>query len=132
MTVTLATLPQASAQEVFDHVARHLLTQLERSTVSNTDNAFGCKYRLKDGSATLMCAAGSLIADNEYDQDMEDQDWEMLVDHERVPDAHRDLIQELQETHDKWLVREWADRLRKVAERFDLSPAVVNEMTRTT
>jgi hypothetical protein len=51
--ITLETLPQATAQEVFDQVATHLLTQRQRSTTKGN-----CAYRGDDG---LKCAAGCLL-----------------------------------------------------------------------
>ena len=65
--ITLKTLGKATAQEVFDQVATHLLTQNERSL----DGA-SCSYRNCDG---LKCAAGCLISDDEYDNQMEGIDW---------------------------------------------------------
>jgi len=40
--ITLKTLPQATAQEVFDQVARHLLTQGKKSISENNQY---CMYR---------------------------------------------------------------------------------------
>ena len=40
MTITLATLAQATEQEIFDQVARHLIKQGKRAA-----DGSGCKYR---------------------------------------------------------------------------------------
>ncbi len=56
MTITLATLPEATAQEVYSQVRKHLLTQKMKSI----EEGKGCVYRGPDG---LMCAAGCLISD---------------------------------------------------------------------
>ncbi len=82
--ITLATLPEATAQQVFDQVATHLLTQNARS-----ENEDGCQYLASNGQ---MCAAGCLIDENEYDVSLEDHDWSSLVDDQRVPSEHGDLI----------------------------------------
>lgn len=60
--ITLKTLPNASAQQVFDQVAAHLLTQKEKAKQFNT-----CKYRVEHRDKVLKCAAGCLIGDDEYE-----------------------------------------------------------------
>lgn len=104
--ITLATLYQATAQEVFDQVVQNLIRQGVRSeTVSLTGKSTGCNYRtLQDDGTTLKCAAGWLIADSEYKPDMDDEeggtDWNALIEKGYVPDNHQDLISELQYIHD--------------------------------
>ena len=44
--ITLRTLPHATAQEVFDQVATHLLTQNARAGIVDTDGGFMCRYGL--------------------------------------------------------------------------------------
>lgn len=53
-------------QEVFDKVARHLLTQGQRSILRETGR---CAYRGDEG---CMCAVGVLIADEHYHPKLED------------------------------------------------------------
>ena len=60
--ITLKTLEQATAQEVFDQVAEHMLTQYELSMLNDT-----CVYR---GYSGLKCAAGCLIGDDEYNNEL--------------------------------------------------------------
>ena len=88
--ITLATLPQATAQEVFDQMATHLLTQNEKSA------GYLFRYRL----GRLKCAAGCLISDDEYKKSWEGRDWDTLVNLNEAPKAHTDLILELQRIHD--------------------------------
>lgn len=114
--ITLKTLPQATAQEVFDQVTRHLLTQLE----SAKSTTWSCKYRLEQSGHVLRCAAGCLIADDEYSEKFEGESWEFLTGHELVPSAHRDLIMSLQKVHDSYLVSEWPEQLRQLAEDYGL------------
>jgi hypothetical protein len=54
----------ATKQEIFDTVARHLLTQNARAE----DEGGDCLYRTPEG---LMCAAGCLIPDAAYSRDIE-------------------------------------------------------------
>lgn len=63
--ITLKTLPQASEQEVLDQIAVHLLTQKQKCNngKDQTDPNYQCLYRNEEG---LKCAAGCLIADDEY------------------------------------------------------------------
>ncbi len=111
--ITLATLPQATAQEVFDQVARHLLSQGVKSR-----NSYSCAYR---GANGLKCAAGCLISDNEYHCDFEGFNWFDLVDNEDAPSDHHVLIEALQLVHDENYSPEWNKALRDVAERFSIT-----------
>lgn len=113
--VTLKTLPIASAQQVFDQVASHLLTQMKKSTWMD---GRACAYRNKDG---LKCAAGCLIADDEYSMDdMEDEAWLSLVKDGLVPKEHAVLISELQHLHDGKAAENWEAGLYELAEKFGL------------
>lgn len=89
--ITLATLAEATASEVFNFIAHHLLTQNQVAKAG-----YDCKYRL----GALSCAAGCLIGPGEYSARMEGHPWEDLVDDKKVPNAHMQLITELQWVHD--------------------------------
>ncbi|GED41218.1 hypothetical protein [Cobetia marina] len=129
--VTLSTLPQATEQEVFDQVARHLLTQQRVSYSPSNDM---CAYRSPFGA----CAAGCLLADDEYSPDMEGKAWDQLTLSGRVPNEHVNLISVLQTVHDEGhdlmdqvpsnVFSEWRHRLEEVAEEFDLDTTVLEEM----
>lgn len=129
--VTLATLPDATEQEVFDQVARHLLTQQKVSYSPSHDM---CAYRSPFGA----CAAGCLIADDEYTPEMEGKAWDQLVMGCNVPHKHTELISTLQAVHDEShdlmdqapnnVVSEWRHRLEEVAEEFQLSTDVLEEI----
>jgi hypothetical protein len=106
--ITLATLPAATAQQVFDQVARHLLTQGRQAR-----NAEACAYR---GSEGTMCAAGCLMSDEEY-----------AKRGGVVPPGHTDLIQSLQAVHDDVDTDEWSEELHELAANCRLSPAVLEE-----
>lgn len=97
MTITLATLPQATEQEIFDQVVAHLAKQRVGSFMEGK----GCAYR---GEGGTMCAAGCLIADDEYSPQMDDLGtptaWSELAFKGFVPPDHLDFILELQRIHD--------------------------------
>lgn len=115
--ITLKTLPQATAQEVFDQVARHLLTQNEKSSDDS-----GCVYRTADG---LACAAGCLMADDEVDDEWNaDVAWAELVERGVAPKEHQDLIEDLQGAHDSFPTQAWPERLKAIADNYGLSTAV--------
>ncbi len=123
--ITLTTLPQASAQEVFDQVAIHLLTQGEKSV--NGESCF-CRYKSDNN---LKCAAGCLIADEEYVPKMDSgYNWHNLVAEELVPDNHCNLIRQLQIIHDQTNVEDWAKDLKNRAMIAGLSTKVVDEFVR--
>lgn len=115
--ITLKTLPQATAQQVFDQVVNHLLTQNEKAGVvggkiegAKFNN--GCRYRLNN----MKCAAGCLIGDEEYRGTFEGFDWKDLVEISAVPDAHSELIVKLQRVHDDDEPEEWLYSLKQLAE----------------
>jgi hypothetical protein len=120
--ITLKTLAQASAQEVFDQVATHLLTQKERSYQEREDSkeASKCYYRYNG----LKCAAGCLIADDEYSFAMDLPDaqtglgtgWFDLEIKGVIPRTqHSGLIADLQDLHDHELVGFWESKLQELA-----------------
>lgn len=121
MTITLATLPDATEQEIFDQVAKHLLTQMARS-----DRGPYCAYRGPDG---LVCAAGCLISDSEYtpefDENDEGSDWTQLIDRGLVPAQHGPFIRNLQIIHDDVEPPHWKFYLDNFANRHGLTKVSV-------
>lgn len=105
-------LPE-TAQEVFDKVYNHLMTQMKRCT-----DGFNCLYRGKDG---LKCAAGCLIPDEYYKEEMEENGWVQLVAKEMVPSDHERLISDLQCVHDRAIIDEWKEYLSVVAGKHGLT-----------
>jgi hypothetical protein len=119
MTITLKTLPTVTAQEVFDHVTKHLLTQNEKSMIAGVNSVIRkCAYR---GVGGTSCAAGCLIGDDEYNIDFEYRSWSVLVGCEEVPPNHEVLIQNLQRIHDNSPTAEWCGRLRQLAAHYNLN-----------
>lgn len=116
--ITLATLPEATAQQVFDQVAVHLLTQRRKCTMG------GCRYRVDN----LRCAAGCLIGDDEYQEEMEGESWETLRSEGMVPLRNASLINSLQFIHDSWNVEGWKNELMLLAEDMDLSIDAIKDL----
>lgn len=96
--ITLATLAEATEQQVFDQVATHLKKQNARSIKPGSNT---CMYRSPTG---LMCAAGCLIAESEYRTSVDDSEfgvsWCELVSAGIAPHTHSKLIHHLQSAHD--------------------------------
>ena len=113
MTITLATLPQANAQEVYSQVRKHLLTQKMKSI----EEGKGCVYRGPDG---LKCAAGCLLSAEEYRPTMEGKVWAYLVDRKMVPGAHQGLISGLQAIHDMRDAASWEQCRNKLDAELNL------------
>lgn len=122
--ITLKTLPEATEQEVFDQVAEHLLKQNEQSFRGSI-----CAYRGEHG---LKCAAGCLIADDEYSEEWDDEEWDEcginwseLVNKGLASPAHATLVSKLQAVHDGYSQDYWKSQLAKVADYFKLNTQVL-------
>ena len=107
-------LPE-TAQQVFDIVKVHLLTQNKQSAANGT-----CRYRSTVDGKELKCAAGVLIPEEFYSKDLEGSSWYNLVTGRDFPFEHLDLICELQSLHDWVLPEYWEEHLIKIADRFNL------------
>ena len=107
--ITLATLPQATAQEVFSQVVTHLLKQSEKCE----DSEGNCVYF--NESTGLKCAAGCLIAKDEYSPEIENYIWTQLADRDEIPKNHASLIRKLQQIHDSSEPQYWIKRLKLIA-----------------
>ena len=111
--ITLATLKDATAKEVFEQVKTHLLTQTERSMLDEDT----CAYR---GISGLKCAAGCLISDDEYNKDFESKRWKALANWNAVPNTHVELIDSLQMVHDHYPVSLWEQELENIKVDFNI------------
>lgn len=120
--ITLKTLPEATAQQVFDQVARHLLNQNRRSAVSNDQQHNSCRYR---GPNDTKCAAGCLIDDAEYTHAIEGWSWAQLVAKKIAPPAHELLISALQSVHDSFPPTTWKSKLQLIARTLGLNTDVL-------
>lgn len=107
MIITLKNLKEATAQQVFDQVVAHLREQKVQSKKPDPDGGDMkmCAYRGDNG---LKCAAGALIADDEFVPQMDEGDeegtgtsWHCLIKRNLVPSTQHDqLISALQAVHD--------------------------------
>lgn len=125
--ITLKTLSDATAQEVFDQVATHLLTQKRRSIQNGR-----CLYRSTIKGTELKCAAGCLIADDEYKTNFEDKDWINLIARYVAPLNHEFLIYELQSIHDHHYPNRWQNKLKSLAKELNLEFKLGEYITVTT
>jgi hypothetical protein len=116
--ITLSTLSEATEQEVFNQICLHLLTQNERCVNTEIGEDKYCVYKNEGGS---KCAAGCLIADDEYSCVMEHRAWYSLVNTGLVPDTHMALIAHMQRIHDEEVPSDWQKKLRSLAESQELS-----------
>lgn len=115
--ITLTTLPQATAQEVFEQIANHLITQNAKS-VDELHPAKICMYR--SPFTKLKCAAGCLIADHEYESEYENNNWRELIVKHGISNNHADLIFKLQKLHDTYEPCEYKEKLIELGNRNDL------------
>ena len=126
MTITLATLKDATAQQVFDQVVAHMIKQGERSI----QNGSMCLYRGPNG---LKCAAGCLIADDEYEEyfdkgaDSGGGNWSSMILNNSAPDYHASLIFQLQRAHDQnGAIGSVLNSMRNVGTKYELNLDVFN------
>lgn len=109
----MITLPK-TLQTIFNIVAIHLMTQMACSRDKN--NAV-CYYR---GEGGLKCAAGALIKDEEYTEDLEQNSWDTLVHCEKAPREHSSHIRRLQIIHDMHDPSDWKRLLKEFADEKNL------------
>lgn len=123
MQVTVDNLDQATAQNVFETIARHLLAQNKQSR----NNEGLCCYRGEEGS---MCAAGVLIPNEKYDPKMDNVKstaWCFIADRYSFSRNHDGLIGGLQYIHDGWAPYEWPEKLIDFAQSRNLNADFVLE-----
>lgn len=107
-----------NAQEIFDTVAKHLLTQNAVSASGerhSPSNAFECLYRGDNG---LRCAVGCLIPDDVYDPVMEGSPAvELICNFPRLFHLreHSHMLSDLQDMHDEEDPRYWPKSLARLA-----------------
>lgn len=120
--ITLKTLPQATAQEVFEQGARHMLMQGEPCI----NDEGHCVYR----SGELKCVGGCFISDGEYKTSMESKVWEVLMEERLVPCDHHELIGEMQSIHDEFkdFPDLWQRELFSLGSRFNLNTDFIKEI----
>ena len=123
-----------NAQEAFDIISTHLLTQNERSSEKSnfySQQLESCLYRGPNG---LKCAIGCLIPDEKYNLDMEGmtlrqltksyQDLKILF--EEIPE---NLLVALQTVHDYRNPNQWRRCLKAIAKQHNLKFTKPSEQT---
>ena len=118
MTITLKTLKDATQQEIFDQVARHLLTQ-KKAAIGREF----CYYRFNG----LKCAIGCLISDEEYESRLESTQLPVLLSWYGAS-KHYNFLRSLREVHDANPPEKWKEMLAYVASRENLSPAILETL----
>lgn len=126
--ITLATLPDATEQEVFDWVVGNLLKQGAKSLNDEGD----CRYRGDDG---LKCAAGWCISDEEYSRigvGIEGSVWgnSHAPGFAGIAGEHRGFLVRLQNVHDDYGVCDWPAKFKKLADEYGLDTGVLEESQR--
>lgn len=114
-------------QELFDRVARHLLTQAQQSRSSR-----GRPMYLNDDG--LKCAIGCLIPPKDYDPEFEgiavwhhDPVGERLRQAAGLSAENWNLAADLQHVHDRIAPAYWKIWLRQIAVNFWLDDSVLTE-----
>ncbi|SKB51182.1 hypothetical protein [Luteibacter sp. 22Crub2.1] len=122
MKITLATLASATAQQVFEQSAKHLLKQNEKCISGSS-----CAYRGPAGA----CAAGALLSDADAalvkaEGMNEGAGWGAVVHRLGASSAHLELIEDLQYVHDGSAPAHWRPALRVVAAQHRLDSSFMD------
>jgi len=111
-----------SAQQVFDHVAEHLLTQGVKSIdIEDEGEEPICLYRAEN----LACAVGCLIPNSLYVPEMEKKNVATLLvifSCLKYLQPHEKLLFALQSIHDNKRSYSWSEALKELAEEYKLNP----------
>ena len=129
--ITKAWVASATAQDIFNYVADHLITQNRKSLIHTNPSLFG---ELKDEGVEwpepiLYCAAGCLLKDNEKVRSVvndrcEFNSWEQLNKKGYAPNNQIELIDDLVIVHDRFDPEQWRVQLRLVAKKHKLDFAI--------
>lgn len=124
--ITLATLPQASLQDIFTQARDHLLEQNCKSQKAHPHSGIKhlvCAYRGNNGT---MCAVGCFISSEEYRIEMDakgDTSFGNLLAQGTFPTMAKDaaeLLAKLQIVHDQHEPDTWTEKLLELAICYNL------------
>jgi hypothetical protein len=117
------TLKTASAEQVFNTIAHHLLTQGRKSMNPMADNANGCVYNMVDDEGrTLHCAAGVLIKGFAIREEYNTSGWwKIAQQYPQFSSPNDDLIEKMQDIHDRREVEAWPHLLKSFAETWGIT-----------
>lgn len=118
-------MKQLTQQQIFTKVARHLLTQMEKSDNGQPKPLHRCEYHSEKG---LRCAIGVLIPWSIDTSEFNEDPVELIplkVQRKCGFDVTRNgeqsaLLDTLQNVHDNFRPIVWAKRLREVAKGYGL------------
>lgn len=119
--VTIHTLQEATAQEVFNHIAWHLLTQNKRAATTKDT----CRYRFGEFS----CSIGCLMPDKDYNPAWEGTSYQNIIKSPSGVTPHKLLLGDLQIVHDWRATTEWTTQLCRVALSHKLEVNVIKHFT---
>lgn len=135
--ICLKNLHEHSEQEVFDQLARHLLTQGKKAVREydihdDDDNELSevrhfPAYLSNNNGECLRSPAGSLMALGEYRLEFENKPWFQLAAEDKVPRSHSWLVNDLDTIHDLYRPEDWRECLFQYATHHGLSPRVLEE-----
>ena len=116
--ITTENLAQATTQQVFDQCVKHLLAQNERAV----DERGNCVYLTERNT---RCGAGHLLTTDDLGYLAKHYklggSWRALIEECYIaPQAHSELITEVQDIHDNGTPETWPDRLTLLAVRLNL------------
>lgn len=124
--MNISDLPSVSLQEIFEHVATHLLKQKHKAISGAV-----CAYRGKGG---YSCAIGCLIPNEEYSPKMEGGGvTELMIRfyhaiNNELELNKQNLLIRMQNIHDNWTPSEWMDCIIKYAESKNLDTEFINNL----
>ena len=129
--LTKAWVASATAQDIFNYVAEHLLTQNRQSLIHTNPSLFG---ELGDEGVEwptpiLYCAAGCLLKDNEkvrniVNERCEFNSWDQLSRKGYTPNNQIELIDDLVIVHDRFDPEQWRAQLKEVAKKHKLDSSL--------
>lgn len=126
--LSLKTLKYATAQQVLDKVAKHLLKQGEQSKEKNDGGLCAYKGVSPFSGKRISCAAGCLMKRDEYKPKFECTDWKGLVRNKLVSSNHQSLIMSLQRIHDTRDPEDWMNDLKELARVNNLSDKAFSKL----
>jgi hypothetical protein len=130
--ISMSKMTPKTAQQIFDHVTVHLLTQMKQSMTRVLRTKLNCPdgrepievcaYRGDEG---CKCAVGALIPDDLYRPSLEgyratSESVRSILVCVGVFHEHLMLVGELQTVHDSFLPLQWRNELRLLAMRRGL------------
>ena len=123
---TVFDLETASAQQVAEHIVRHLLTQKKRAYKGARELCVLINSRGE------RCAAGSLLNDagvaTVSAQHIEASGWGSLINQGLVPDTHHYLVGAFQHVHDWRYPEDWRVECKRVLDEYDLDASFMDSI----